>query len=110
MSRGEIYTRAEIARLVAMMKDGESIRAMAQSLERSEHSIRVKASKIRRTLGLPRGGSREFRLIVRVPGVALHRLFLVAEMRGSNPSALASDLISVIAKDDLFNAVLGEDA
>jgi hypothetical protein len=92
-----------------MMRDGQTLREMAEALHRSEHSVRVKTSRIRRALDLPRGGGRIHKLIIAIPGVALQALHLHAEARGTRAPDLAAELLSVIVKDDLFKAVLGDD-
>jgi len=110
MARRDCYTQTDTLRLVEMMRDGQSTRAIAEALRRSEHSVRVKASRMRRVLNLPRGGTRSYKLTITIGGMALQALHLHAEARGKSVAGLATELLTVIAKDDLFNAVLGEDA
>jgi hypothetical protein len=109
MSRGDSYTRADTRRLVEMMRDGCAMREIAEALNRSEHSVRVKSSRIRRMLDLPRGNGREYRLTLIVTGAVLHALHLHAESRGKTAPILAAELLGLIVKDDLFKAVLGDD-
>jgi hypothetical protein len=109
MTRAEAYSKADIERLLDMMRDGRPVPAMAAALARSEHSIRVKISRLRRLLDLPRG-DRALRLTVTVPGVVVRALHLQAEARGLRPDDLAAELLTIIVKDDLVLAVLGDDA
>jgi hypothetical protein len=109
MSRGDAYTRAEIERLVKMLKDGQDVPAIAVALDRSEHSVRVKVARIRHLFDLPRGGGRPLLLPVSIPGVVLQALHLQADTRGMPVAHLAAQLLTIIVKDDLFKAVLGDD-
>lgn len=111
MSRREAYSRADMQRLAEMVREGKSPRDIAETLNRSEDSVRVKISRIRRLFGdLPYGYSRERKLTVRIQGIAMHALSVYADAHGVQTDVLACELLTVIAKDDLFKAVLGEDA
>ncbi|MBO0715747.1 MAG: hypothetical protein J2P55_00220 [Rhizobiales bacterium] len=109
MSRRDAYTRADIERLVQMIKDGEQVPAIAVALDRSEHSVRVKVARIRHLFDLPRGGGRPLLLPISIPGVVMQALHLQADARGVPPPILAAQLLTIIVKDDLFKAVLGDD-
>jgi hypothetical protein len=109
MSRREAYTRADIERLVKMLKDGQDVPAIAVALERSEHSVRVKVARIRHLFDLPRGGGRPLLLPVTIPGMVLQALHVQGDARGVPAPILAAQLLTIIVKDDLFKAVLGDD-
>jgi hypothetical protein len=48
----------------------------------------------------------EIRLDITLKGDAAHKLLLEADRRGVKPNLLASQLLAVIAVDDMFRAVL----
>lgn len=110
MSRSAAYKRDEVRQLVQMLQDGCDVPRIARELGRSEDSVRVKISRMRASLAWqlpPRGRPRK--LAVPIRPVVLTTLEIHAQARNQHVSELVAEIITVICKDDLFNAVLGDD-
>jgi hypothetical protein len=100
--RRDAYSISELKTMVAMLDRGERFPAIAAALGRSQHSVRVKASKLR----LHR--QREAVLSAAVRTAERDALRMQAEFRGQNIDELLARLVTVIVADDLFAAILDD--
>jgi hypothetical protein len=120
----KIFTNAVFASIPTLVQQGFKTDAIAARLGCSVGTLRVRCSQAQISLRVPK----EVKVVPLVPGlkppkqkrsyafalpttlqlsrVAMSRLRQHAEAIGVNDAKLASDLLEVIARDDLYDAVL----
>jgi hypothetical protein len=119
-----IFTTAVFASIPTLVQQGLNAEAIAARLGCSVGTLRVRCSRAQISLRVPK----EIKVVPLVPApkppkqkrsyafalpttlqlsrVAMSRLRQCAEAIGVNEAKLASDLLEVIARDDLYDAVL----
>lgn len=88
-------------RVVAMKKKGLPVKEIAYQLGTTDNSVRATLSRYM---------AQQKRIAVYVEGDVRKKLLKAARQRGVKPDVLASRLLSVVAQDDMFNAVLDDAA
>lgn len=110
MGRDQAYSDEDSQRLMRMIEDGERLDVIASTLHRSVNSVQQKATALRKiNADLPRNVGTQLRVVVSLSGGAMAALRLQAQTRNLSVSKIASQLLTVIAHDDLFRAVLGDE-
>jgi hypothetical protein len=127
----KIFTKAVFASIPTLVQQGFNTEAIAARLGCKVGTLRVRCSQAQISLRVPK----EVKVVPLVPGptppkppkqkrsyafalpttlqlsrVAMSRLRQRAEAIGVNEAKLASDLLEVIAQDDLYDAVLDTEA
>ena len=88
-------------KVVAMKKKGLRTKEIAYQLGTTDNSVRATLSRYM---------AQQKRIAVYVEGDTRKKLLKAARQRGVKPDVLVSRLLSVVAQDDMFNAVLDDAA
>jgi len=125
MDDNRIFTEAIIAQLADVplyLANGYTVRDIADAIGCRPGTLKAKCAQLGISLRRPKQPERAaeppqprvkascVRLIVELPGGIVDLLEARAHRSGTTEQKLAASLLTVIARDDLFVAVLDEDA
>ncbi len=117
--RSKTFTAAGVSLINRLRDEGRSPAEIAETLGCALGTLRVRCSQLGISLRQNRHGKRnviqdivrqklDTSLTITLPPDAIERLRCRALSIGWTESQLASELLKVIAQDDLFNAILDE--
>ena len=108
-----VLTKQVLAGIPALVAQGMKPEAIAAQLGCKLSTLKVRCSQERislRPMGLCRGRGRGHTIATHLSSVAMERFRKHAAAIGISEAKLATDLLEVIAMDDLYNAVLDKEA